>query len=417
MKQLILLKIIIFISQTVFAQDVTLIPNSNPNPTPDQIAMNPTVSKIFVIQNIATEKIRVYERCDTDINCPHRLILEADMVVGRPEEGSDNDPYAYVTQLGHSKIKSWVKFYQDRNAHYPHWYKEGQSLESIPPKAPKNKSGQATADLAWGRKWMTNETIYVAFGWYAAILTPSNKDTGVNFQWIHGTIGWASDQNAPIRLTRTWLLNVISNPGSSGCTRLSNDVISYLRHILPVGSDIFRIYSKEATREKTCLKTGFLGGCKQENILSAYTQQKESLKWNYTMLTNEAQKTNGLTADSMTIEQLGIPVVDGVNLIEKGIAEIDQYPNPVGLNYLKSASSGESGDRYSIDDGTNEDSNFKGVYLVDEGRFIDYQHPMSESKNGKIKVSGLIEFQTQVPEVLKTTGNYFLPKSYYIQKK
>ena len=125
-------------------------------------------TKYFVIQNIATEKTRVYERCTETPSCPHKLVLETDMVVGRPEEGTKRDPHAFKTWLGHSKISEWVKFYQDGSAHYPHWYRAGQSLNSIP--APLT---EGVSKIVASRKWMVKDskgdsTIYGAFGWYAA---------------------------------------------------------------------------------------------------------------------------------------------------------------------------------------------------------------------------------------------------------
>lgn len=410
MKKLVLmLSMVLPFSQNINAQAIN-------TQTIQQITKS-EISKLFVIQNVATEKTRVYERCDDTPGCPHKLIFESDMVVGRSESGTKDDPYAFVTQLGHSRIKSWVKFYQDKNGHYPHWYQEGQSLETIPEKAPRNSSGQPEPTMGWGKKWMKNDTIYGAFGWYAALLTPSNRETGVNYQWIHGTIGWASDKNAPIQLTRTWLLNLVSDPGSSGCTRLSNDQVSYLRHILPAGTDIFRVYAHEATRENPCAKTGFFGKCKKENIFESYKNQATPLKWNYIMLTDDAQKTNGLTADAATIESLQIPVIEGQNLIEKGTAEIKQYPTAIGINYIKSASSGLSGDRYSIDDPTGtEESHFKGVFLVDEGKFINYEHPNTEKTQTKIRVGGFENFKSNVPDSLKTDGSYYQTPPAYLKK-
>ncbi|UXR63730.1 hypothetical protein EZJ49_11675 [Bdellovibrio bacteriovorus] len=89
-------------------------------------------SRYFVIQNIATEKTRIYERCTTSPGCAHKMVMETDTVVGRPEEGDKNDPNAYKTWVGHSRISEWVKFYQDGKGFYPRWYTPGQSLKDIP---------------------------------------------------------------------------------------------------------------------------------------------------------------------------------------------------------------------------------------------------------------------------------------------
>jgi hypothetical protein len=371
-------------------------------------------SKYFVIQNVATETTRVYERCDTVPDCPHRLIFEAKMVVGRNEEGTKADSYAFVTHLGHAKIKSWIKFYQDKAAHYPHWYKKGQSLDSLPPRAPRNEAGHPEPDMEWGKQWSRNGTIYGAFGWYAAMLTPEDSTNGISYQWMHGTMGWASDLEAPIELTRNWLLNIFANPGSSGCTRLSNGNISYLRHLLPVGSDIYRVYAHEGTRIETCVKYNFLGRCKAERILPGYEEQATPKPWEYIMLTNGAQEINGLTADAATLIARKIEVITGQNLIESGSLLIDKYPNAQAVNYTKFPHSGKSGDRYLIDDPRGQTpSNFRGIFLVEEGRFIDYQHPQVGEGRGAIRIGGLPEFRTSVPAMLTTAGEYHQPAITY----
>lgn len=365
-------------------------------------------SKYFVIQNVATEKTRVYERCTESVNCAHRMVMETDMVVGKPEEGTKNDKNAFRTWLGHSKISEWVKFYQDNAGHYPHWYRQGQSLSSIP----KNITGGMSKILN-SRKWITKDrngksTVYGAFGWYAAKITPADDINGMNYQWMHGTIGWGSDGSAAIDLTRSFLMNLFSNPGSSGCTRLENRAIAYLRELLPVGTDIYRVYARESTREKE------IGSGKSVRPLPSYAHAfNGGKKWDYILLTNEAQRSNGLTADARTIIDRAIPVINGSNVIERGTYDVDQYPNATALDFSQSASSGKSGDRYEIDsarDYQNGKTNFRGYFLVDEGRFIDYAHPSESLTKGKVKISGLAEFRTRVPEFLKTSGSHNPPE-------
>jgi len=371
-------------------------------------------SKYFVIQNVATEKTRVYERCTETPDCPHKLVMETEMVVGRPEVGTKEDPHAFKTWLGHARISEWVKFYQDGQGHYPHWYKAGQDLKTIP-----GPITSGISKIASSRKWMVddahgNTTIYGAFGWFAAKVTPADEINGMNYQWMHGTIGWGKDGAASIELTRGFLMNLFSNPGSSGCTRLENRAIAYLRSLLPVGTDIYRVYARESTREKEIV-TGFFK--KKVTPLSRYADKYENPgRWDYILLTNGAQQSGGLTADAKTIIDKAIPVVAGDNLIEQGSYEIDQYPNPTPLNYNHAASSGKSGDRYRIDSGKERDAkktNFRGYFLVDEGRFIDYAHPDTAATKGVIKVSGLPDFRTSVPEFLKTSGAHNPPEIKY----
>lgn len=366
------------------------------------------VAKYFVIQNIATEKTRVYERCTTSPSCPHKLVMETDMVVGRPEVGTKEDPHAFKTWLGHARISEWIKFYQDGLKHYPHWYRAGQDLNDIPSPISKGAS-----KIASSRKWIAkNEsgdaTVYGAFGWFAAKVTPADSTEGLNYQWMHGTIGWGRDGAAAIELTRSFLMNLFSNPGSSGCTRLENRAIAYLRHLLPIGTDIYRIYAREATREQEVVINK-----KQILPLPRYTTQfHQPFLWSYTLLTDGAQQSGGLTADSHSIYIQRIPFARGVNLLEFGSYVVDQYPNAAPLDYSQSAHSGKSGDRYQIDDEKNKytvNSNFRGYFLVDEGRFIDYQHPDQQKTNGVIHVSGLADFRNSVPEFLKTSGQLNLP--------
>lgn len=368
-------------------------------------------SKYIVIQNVATEKTRIYERCVEKPGCPHKLVMESDMVVGRPEEGTKTDPHAFKTWLGHAKISEWIKFYQDGQGHYPHWYRAGQDLKSIP-----GPITEGVSKMMSSRKWMVDDakgdkTIYGAFGWYAAKVTPADEINGMNYQWMHGTMGWGKDGAAAIELTRGFFMNLFSNPGSAGCTRLENRAIAYMRSLLPPGTDIYRVYARESTREKEVIKGVFK---KKVTPLSRYAENYEKpYVWNYILLTDGAQRSGGLTADARTIIDKAIPVIAGQNLIEEGTYEVDQYPNPVQPNYGVAAASGRSGDRYQIDSGWEKDAHktkFRGYFLVDEGRFIDYQHPDSAATKGAIRVSGLADFRNSVPEILATSGSHNPPE-------
>ncbi|WP_374078377.1 L,D-transpeptidase [Bdellovibrio bacteriovorus] len=342
-------------------------------------------SKYFVIQNIATEKTRVYERCTVTPDCPHKLVMETDTVVGRPEEGTDDDPNAYKTWIGHGRISTWVKFYQDGLGFYPRWYTPGQDISTIPDPVTDSMSL-----LMGARKWIVKNdqgktSNYGAFGWYAAKLSPEGED-GVNYQWIHGTMGWGKDGSKPIEITRGKMINFFSNPGSHGCTRLENRAVAFMRHLLPVGTDVYRVYAREATREVA----------PYSRYRNAYNRP---YRWEFMLLTNGAAESNGLTADAATIRNQGVRVSSS-NLIEKGIYEIAQYPTVMGLDYSKSAASGKSGDRYSIDKKNKGSTNFRGYFLVDEGRFQNYQHPSYSATNGAVRTGGLQAFRTSVPEYL-----------------
>lgn len=377
-------------------------------------SMVTAATKYFVIQNVATEKTRVYERCTETPNCAHKLVMETDMVVGRPEEGTKTDPHAFKTWLGHAKISEWVKFYQDGQQHYPHWYKAGESLKYIP-----DPITDSMTKTLGSRKWMVKDakgdtTMHGAFGWYAAKVTPADDINGMNYQWMHGTIGWGKDGAAAIELTRGFFANMFTNPGSSGCTRLENRAVAYLRSILGTGTDIYRVYARESTRELETITGVFK---KKVSPLPRYAHNFERpAVWKYILLTDGAQRSNGLTADAQEIINKAIPVIAGQNLIEQGTYDVDQYPNAAALNFGKSAASGESGDRYKIDSGWEKDAaktNFRGYYLVDEGRFIDYKHPDKTATKGAVRVSGLADFRDSVPEFLATSGKHNPPKVTY----
>ncbi|WP_347358850.1 L,D-transpeptidase [Bdellovibrio sp.] len=353
-------------------------------------------SRYFVVQNIATEKTRIYERCTTSPGCAHKMVMETDTVVGRPEEGDKSDPNAYKTWVGHSRISEWVKFYQDGKGFYPRWYTPGQSLKDIP--------GAVTDSMSLymgARKWSVRNdqgksSIHGAFGWYAAKLTPAGENGGVNYQWIHGTIGWGKDGAKPIEITRMKMINFFSNPGSHGCTRLENQAVAYMRHLLGPGTDIYRVYAREATRDTS---------------LSRYRDSQLPLPWDWMLLTNGAAQSNGLTADAATIRAQGVSVHSG-NLIEKGTYRVDRYPTVSGLNYSKSASSGLSGDRYEIDaKAKGGQTHFRGYFLIDEGRFVDYAHPNYNATRGAVRIGGLPDFTNSVPEFLQAQrGNIVIPE-------
>ncbi|AHZ86145.1 hypothetical protein predicted by Glimmer/Critica [Bdellovibrio bacteriovorus HD100] len=355
-------------------------------------------SRYFVVQNIATEKTRIYERCTATPGCAHKMVMETDMVVGRPEEGDGQDDNAYKTWVGHSRISEWVKFYQDGKAFYPRWYTPGQNIKDIPDPVTDSMSLYMGA-RKWLRKNEQGKTSnYGAFGWYAAKLTPAGENGGVNYQWIHGTMGWGKDGSKPIEITRMKMINFFSNPGSHGCTRLENQAVAYMRHLLGPGTDIYRVYAREASREAA--------------PFSRYRDSQRPLPWEWMLLTNGAAQSNGLTADAATIRAQGISAVPGVNLIERGVYQVDRYPTVMPLNYSKSAASGLSGDRYEIDKNLKkgQGSNFRGYFLVDEGRFVSYSHPNYNATGGAIRVGGMADFMDSVPALLQAgAGNYYPP--------
>lgn len=304
-------------------------------------------SKYFIVQNIASERTRVYEKCDTsaNANCAHRLVFETEMIVGQKKMPTDAGVY---------KIANWVKFYQDTNGYYPSWY------DSSYPATPEPGSGFV--------KWFNKKHMPTskgemrgAFGWYAATVYPSK--TG---QWMHGTIGWGSDGDRFINKAKSSFASLFVDLRSHGCTRHENRAIAYLQSLLPAETTLIKVYAKEDLADKT---------------LSRYESQKEIKRFDYILTKEQVRSKNPFTSEASAVQKrLDAGKISNSDVLEKGSYEVDQYPNAVSLNN-KRARSGQSGDAYDI--GGN---NMQGVFLVDEGRFVNYAHP------AKIDIDGMSSF-------------------------
>lgn len=324
-------------------------------------------SKYFIVQNIATERMRIYERCTTGPGCANKMVFETEMVVGRPE-GEKGNKYALVTWLGRYKITDWVKFYQDAAENYPSWY------DPEMPATPKPGSG--------GSAWMSKKVMpngkgdmRGAFGWYAAMTAPN-----ANSQWIHGTIGWGSDGDKFIKMTRNFLLNVFANPRSHGCTRLENRAVAYTRTLAPVGTEILRVYALEGLRDVTRAR---------------YQDQAQPKAWEFILTRDGVRKKGAPDSDKNSVLARG---VTADLILEQGSYQVDQYPNALPLK--KNAGwgtriKGKSGNTYDIND-----DGFRGVFLIDEGTFVNYEHPAGLPKGG---------FEgPDVPASLQTSGDFTL---------
>ncbi|MGE3759804.1 MAG: L,D-transpeptidase [Pseudobdellovibrionaceae bacterium] len=325
------------------------------------VAQTSSGSKYFIIQNIATERTRVYERCQTEGCASHKMILEARTVVGRPT-GTDGDSERAKTWLGAYRIQSWVKFYQDGAKHYPSWY------NSSSPMLPK----PGASFLDWMSKSLLpnpGQGVYRgAFGWYAGLLQPN-----VNQQWLHGTYGWGADGNKFIDETRNFFLTIVKDARSSGCTRLSNENISYIRHLVKEGADVIRIYANEAWRDRSLSKYG--------------PEVNQPGRWDY-MLTTESVNKPGATIDKSAVLSRNL---SSSQILEEGTLYFDRKPS--ARPYRKVIGGwtrrwNPSGNVYSV-----SSDDFKGLFLVDEGVLLNYAHPKG------LKVSG-----NSLPSYIKTTN-------------
>ncbi|GEM_PF-412472 len=306
--------------------------------------------KYFVIQNIATERLRVYEKsCNSKDVCVNKMVMESEMAVGEDTE-------ATRTYVGSYRITDWWKFYEDHAAHYPSWYQDGYPM---PPEA-------GSSFLKWFKsKYMPKEDgerkgdMRGAFGWYTAYVGPNH-----NAQWTHGTVGWGSDKDSLIKATKDYFTNLFANPRSSGCSRMNNEAIAYLREILPVGTPIVKVYAKEA----------LLDGNRSE-----YTSKTKP--WNYVLTKNNAYSTTNFSADKEKVESRNIP---SNRRLEEGTFVMDTYPTmfnftdgeEIGKTEAKTKTTGNV---YRI-----EEQAMKGVFYVDAGLLENYSHPRHEkiSKGG-----------------------------------
>jgi hypothetical protein len=297
-------------------------------------------SKYFMIQNVATETLRVYEKQCDDGRCAHKMILEAEVAVG--EKNKDR---ARMTVLGSFNIAKWVKFYQDGAGLYPSWY--DPSYPAVP--APH------ASVMSWtSAKVLPNKAAKVrgAFGWYTALVAPDSHN-----QWTHGTLGWGEDKKKYITATHGAMANLFADPRSHGCTRTDNESIAYIRSLLPPGTPVLKVYAVERLADST----------------RARYSEKEK-RWDYIM-TKNGVRVDGEIADRDTVLAHNTPKEQW---IEQGTYTADVYPDVEEFRSgSKGAKSGKNGNVYGLDT-----SEMHGVFLIDEGRLVNYAHPTSLQVGG-----------------------------------
>ena len=304
--------------------------------------------KYFVVQNIATKKIRVYERNFKTKN--NKLIFEEDIVPGKDLPGKRS-------VLGRFKLSRWFKFYQDFKGKHPSWYKEGLK---IPPKG--------SSFMDWTRsEYLEREDqgLRGAFGWYTAHLEPNAKA-----QWMHGTVGHGADSHRFINKGEGYFDRLKSlKRASSGCTRLNNEAITYLRDILPVGTPIFKIYAKESAIN--------IDNVEVFDALNPFNSKKsdieyKSLRFPY-VLTSDKDEKSGVYSGKK---------VDFDKKLDSGIYFVDRTPTIVNfiesnLFTTKLENRINKGNTYKI-----SEDQFKGVFNIDLGKLEGYEHPINLTVTG-----------------------------------
>ncbi|CAN5475123.1 hypothetical protein BH10BDE1_BH10BDE1_26220 [soil metagenome] len=307
--------------------------------------------RYIMIQNIATEKLRVYERSNV-VGGPNRLVLETDMIAG------ENDPAkTRRTAVGSYKIEKWIKFYQDVAGLFPSW--QDAKLASLP------LPGSELQD--WTQSYLMPQVngqpsglVRGAFGWFTAKIGPN-----AHAQWTHGTLGWGADKDRFIKLPKTQLAQFYSDPRSFGCTRVENQAIAYLQDLLPVGTRVVKVYAKETIAD---------------NELSNYKHSNAQRSFEWVLSSDEVRKEypNSISRPNQILR--AVPKND---VLEVGTYSIDTHPDAV--TFKKTV----HGDRLSATVIRPEanlydlpETSFQGEFLVDEGRFVNYKHPRELRSGG-----------------------------------
>jgi len=347
------LRVLLDVPNTVFVQVEILKTNAKIEPAEayyvsrdylsenrnDELANAPR-SRYFMIQNVATEILRVYEKLCDDGRCAHKMVLEADVAVG--EKTKDRDK---MTVLGSFNVTRWIKFYQDVAGRYPSWYDPNY------PMPPKPGAGVT----AWTSKKVLpydGAKVRGAFGWYAAHIGPD-----AHYQWTHGTLGWGVDKDKYILATRRFWSNLFTDPRSSGCTRSDNETIAYIRHLIEVGAPVIKVYAIEKLADE-----------------SRARYNEKSLAWNYIM-TKNGVRMDGEKADREQVLARGTPPSQW---LEEGTYKVDVMPDAQGFKSGKSgAKAGKNGNVYAL-----SEKEMRGVFLVDEGLLANYAHPDSLQVGG-----------------------------------
>lgn len=326
------------------------------------------VGNYFVVVNVATETLRLYERVCADNSCPNKMIMETEVVVGEDRNHPKDEKGKGRSILGSYRVTGWTKFYQDPEGHYPSWYRDGY------PAIPK-------PDSSWNewfsRNIMPNNNdgkpqgkMRGAFGWFTAFVAPEAYG-----QWTHGTLGWGSDKDTFIKKVKKPLINIFSDPRSSGCTRNNNEAIAFLRKMIDVGAPIIKIYAKEEVLDPSYKNYPY-----------------ETEEWKYVLTKNrthvvdreEILKSLGVTSQDLDAfweakHEGGELILDPKNslnqVIEAGTYVRDVHPDVITYTPGEKIGRfkrklGRKGNVYGV-----QDKEMHGTFYIDAGMLENYAHP------------------------------------------
>jgi L,D-transpeptidase catalytic domain len=299
----------------------------------------------FAVVNVASETLRLYERSCLQGVCSNKMVLETEVVVGEDVDHPADQPGKGRSALGSYRIASWIKFYEDGNGHYPAWYNE--SYPALPKVGNNGLGWTSKKVMPKDEKGEVHGAMRGAFGWYAAKVGPNAYN-----QWTHGTIGWGADKDAMVKRTKSPIVNIFSDPRSSGCTRNNNEAIAAIRNFLRVGDPIIKIYSREAIEDQT---------------LSNYPALTESFDY---ILTKD--KSSAAIARD---EVLALKNFSPSMIVEQGTYEKDVRPDASPYSGGEKLSerkrkTQKTGNVYGVNS-----TKMAGTFYVDTGILEGYSHP------------------------------------------
>lgn len=342
------------------------------------------VGKYFIVVNVATETVRLYERVCPDNSCPNKMIMESEVVVGQDKDHPKEEPGKGRSILGSYRVVGWTKFYQDGEGHYPAWYRDG--YPDVPAPDAFWSTWFQSSVMPKDDKGNSHGVMRGAFGWYTAFVEPEPYG-----QWLHGTLGWGSDHDKFIKKTKETFINIVSDPRSSGCTRNNNEAIAYFRNMIDIGTPIIKIYAKEEILDPTY---------KDYSVVSSEWKYVLTKNRNHAIDREEVKKSLNITdsdLDSFWAAKKGggslilDPKSPLNQILEVGTYQIDSHPDVIAYTPGEKMGGfkrklGRNGNVYGI-----KSEDMHGVYYIDAGMLEDYKHPGSP-----LEVSGFMDEVTPI---------------------